>query len=79
VNIYSGKDSEAVRLLGKRVVTKNSALNMHHIFFDNFFTSYRLLSALRDRGGAHATGSIRENRTGRAYKVLMASCELKKE
>ena len=85
VSIYSGKDPEAVGPLGERVVTKmvdvleqNSLLNTRHIFFDNFFTSYRLLFALRERG-VRATGTIRENRTGGAHKVLMASSELKKK
>ena len=57
MDIYCGKDSTAVGPLGERVVTKmvdvvehNSSLNAHHIYFDNFFTSYHLLSALRDRG-----------------------------
>jgi len=53
VDIYRGKDSEAVGPLGERVLSemvdvleRNSSLNKHHIYFDNFFTSYRLLSTV---------------------------------
>jgi len=85
MDIYCGKDSTAVGPLGERVVTKmvnvverNSSLNAHHIYFDNFFTSYNLLSALRDRGMC-ATGTIRENRTVGAHTVLMTSKDMKKK
>ena len=85
VDIYCGKDSKAVGPLGERVVTKmvdilerESSLNKHHIYFDNFFTSYQLLSALRERGIC-ATGTIRENRTAGANRVLMASNVMKKK
>jgi hypothetical protein len=85
VDIYCGKDSGAVGPLGERVVTKMvdlierySSLSNHHMYFDNFFTSYRLLTALRDRGIC-ATGTVRENRTNGAHKVLMTSSEMKKK
>jgi len=85
MDIYCGKDSTAVGPLSERVVTKmvivverNSSLNAHHIYFDNFFTSYNLLSALRDRGMC-ATGTIRENRTAGAHTVLMTSKDMKKK
>jgi predicted molibdopterin-dependent oxidoreductase YjgC len=85
--IYCGKDSGAVGPLGERVVTKmvdlierNSSLSNHHMYFDNFFTSYRLLTALRDRGIC-ATGTVASIgkigppllRKNGAHKVLMTS------
>lgn len=34
----------------------------HEVYFDNFFSSYKLLLALKDKG-FYATGTIRDNRT----------------
>jgi Transposase IS4 len=83
--MYFSKDSGAAEPIGERVVTKmvdlierNSSLSNHRMYFDNFFISYRLLTALRDRG-IWATGTIRENRTNGAHKVLMTSSEMKKK
>ncbi|XP_025192062.1 piggyBac transposable element-derived protein 3-like [Melanaphis sacchari] len=36
--------------------------SLHRVFFDNFFSSYKLFCLLKERG-FYATGTIRENRT----------------
>ena len=82
---YTGKsETTSSELLGSRVV--NSLLDSvkpstnilsHHIFFDNFFTSYALLSSLSE-SGCKATGTIRQSRTGGANKELMSDKDLKK-
>jgi hypothetical protein len=46
-----------------------------HLYFDNFFTSLPLLSELENRG-LKATGTVRENRTGKC--LLPESKVLKK-
>lgn len=65
---YGGKTSTYQNELGLgenvvldllSVVRQPSA---HRVFFDNFFSSYKLLSLLKERG-FYATGTIRENRT----------------
>ena len=85
VDIYCGKSAVADGPLGERVVMKmvdvvkcNSALNRHHLFFDNFFTSHRLLTNLSDKKVC-ATGTIRENRTNGASSVLMSKVVMKKK
>ena len=49
----------------------------HHVFMDNFFTSYDLLSDLRTFH-FKATGTMRQNRTGGAAKLMSTDKEMKK-
>ena len=72
--IYQGKSEEAdgeigndLGIGGNLVVKFGKALQKkkllpYHLVFDNFFTSVRLLSALKDMG-LKGTGTVRENRT----------------
>lgn len=39
------------------------------VFYDNLFTSYNLLSFLRDRGYSR-TGTIKENRLGKDFPLI---------
>ena len=83
--IYQGKEENSVNLpLGTRVVNKmigivssNSKVSRHCLYFDNFFTSYDLLRQLSD-DGVRATGTIRETRTGGASKELPETKIMKK-
>ena len=68
--MYTGKEERSAGPLGSRVVNgmvdiirEHSRVEHHQLFFDNFFTSYDLLSSLSE-GGVRATGTIRENRSG---------------
>ena len=59
------------------VVRENSDVAKHHFFFDNFFTSHKLLSDLASEK-VKATGTVRENRTGGANRDLTSTKEMKK-
>lgn len=70
VQVYCGKTSGLPGIqpdngLGYRVVTSLLACItnplIHEVYFDNFFSSYILLSSLRDMN-IKATGTVRENR-----------------
>lgn len=50
----------------------------HYIFMDNFFTSHSLLAELRTMQ-FKATGTMRQNRTGGAAKLLDSDKDLKKK
>ena len=69
VEIYEGKSPNAEDVpLGERVVktalkTCDNPVN-HSVFFDNFFSSYKLLVDL-DVKGFRATGTMRNNRIGK--------------
>ena len=49
---------------------------MHHVFFDNFFSSYDLMVKL-DKKGFRATGTVRENRLKKC--TITSTTELKKK
>jgi DNA excision repair protein ERCC-6 len=61
----SSKGSEKGKPLGPRVVLGLLSVvenpECHHVFFDNFFTSYGLLKSLKELK-FKATGTVRENR-----------------
>lgn len=66
MEIYSGKKNESSGMpLGEDVVMQLLSTiadpGRHEIYFDNFFTSYNLLSKLAD-SGIKATGTVRSNR-----------------
>jgi len=70
VQVYCGKTTslpgnQPDNGLGYRVVTSLRACitnpHVHEVYFDNFFSSYILLSSLRDMN-IKATGTVRENR-----------------
>lgn len=67
VTIYEGKDGKYSKEtpLGTRVMDCPKVCEKptsHHVFLDNFFTSFDLISELKSLG-YRATGTIRENRT----------------
>ena len=76
LNIYCGRASNtpSPTPLGENVVRQCIAVcedpQMHHFFFDNFFSSVSLLEKLADEN-IRATGTIRRNRT--------AKCPLQEE
>lgn len=65
---YGGKTStyENELGLGENVVVDLLSIvqhpSVHRVFFDNFFSSYKLFCLLKEKG-FYATGTIRENRT----------------
>jgi len=59
------------------VVMAQSIGHYHTFFFDNFFTSVKLLETLSDTG-IRATGTVRDNRIGDAKNRLCASKTMKK-
>ena len=64
--IYSGKEGSREVDLGARVVktlTDHLHGKFHHIFFDNFFTSLKLLQDLGDNG-LYGCGTVRKHRIG---------------
>ena len=86
LKVYTGKEAGATTNtpLGTRVVEhmvkvvkENGDVKCHHMYFDNFFTSYALLSSL-SKDGMQATGTIRDNRTGGANKDLKTTKAMKK-
>lgn len=73
VTVYEGKTEKSCKEpLGTRVVMECLKIcdspSSHHIYFDNFFTSYDLVAKLKTLG-YRATGTIRQNR--------MRGCPLK--
>ena len=60
------------------VVQEVSEVKRHTVFFDNFFTSFRLL---RDLGGCgvKAAGTFRVTRTGGVIQHLKSDKDLKQE
>lgn len=86
MKIYVGKESgTSADPLGTRViehmvevVRAHSSYQYHTFFFDNFFTSVKLLETLSDRG-VRATGTVRDNRIGEAKHRLIASKTMKRK
>ena len=58
------------------VVSRSSKPKYHEIYFDNFFTSTRLLQLLSEKGFI-AVGTIRENRTNGASKSMISNQVMK--
>jgi len=86
LELYAGREtqSDGQQPLGTRVfnhmtdvVEKHSKTECHQLFFDNFFTSWALLTSLTDKNVA-ATGTVRENRTDGANNVLHSTKDMKK-
>lgn len=83
--IYAGKSAANPQMpLGFRIVNEmisvvasKSDVKNHEFYFDNFFTSYRLMSELSERN-VKATGTIRENRLGGALTDLVSTKDLRK-
>lgn len=87
LRIYTGRQEQQTEQLplGTRVILHMvniiqnlSLVTQHHIFFDNFFSSYNLFSLLADRG-MKATGTIRDNRSGGVNSMLISTKEMKKK
>ena len=78
--IYCGKDPTRIIPLGSHVVNtmlQPMTTNVNHIvFFDNFFTSHRLLVELAGRN-IRACGNVRDNRTSKC--PLMTSKVIQKK
>jgi hypothetical protein len=86
VQIYTGKAiAEVKRPLGFRVVDSLlkpvrclSDPSKHCVYFDNFFNSYNILHYLHGQG-FKATGTIRQNRTCGANKILLSDVDMKRK
>jgi len=87
LQIYTGKtaDGKTSVPLGSRVINDlidrvkpHTDLLCHAFYFDNFFTSYSLLKELSSRQ-IKAVGTVRENRTQGADKILTSTKEMKKK
>ena len=84
LKIYTGKEpGQQPDPLGTRVVNhmvsvieEKSDVKSHQLFFDNFFSSYGLLKCLREKN-VRAVGTIRENRTAGASKLMESAKDLK--
>ena len=84
LKIYTGKEpGQQPDPLGTRVVNhmvsvieEKSDVKSHQLFFDNFFSSYGLLKCLRAKN-VRAVGTIRENRTAGASKLMESAKDLK--
>ena len=66
IQIYSGKEGTREVDLGAKVVktlTDHLQGKFHHIFFDNFFTSLKLLEDLGDNG-LYGCGTVRKHHIG---------------
>ena len=59
------------------IVERHSEVHRHDLYFDNFFTSHQLLKDLAEKS-VRATGTIRENRTGCAAKLMTSTKKMKK-
>ena len=80
LQIYCGKDGDDKSPLGTRVVMQLldcvSEPSNHVVYFDNFFTSYQLLTDLALKG-VRAIGTVRENRTN--HCPLISTANMKKQ
>lgn len=66
MQVYTGKEKSAEKGLGARVVkdlTTPLKQKYHHVYFDNFFTSVKLLEDL-EKDGLYACGTARSDRVG---------------
>ena len=64
--VYTGKEKEREHGLGEHVVktlTKGLKHKNHRVFFDNFFTSVKLLEVLHE-DGIYGCGTVRKDRKG---------------
>ena len=86
LQVYQGKEGggRSSTPLGSRVINSmvdvvegKSDVRRHELYFDNFFTSHAILKALARRS-VRATGTVRENRTGGAGKLLTSTAAMKK-
>ena len=86
MQIYQGKQSNANdQPLGTRVInnmvsiiSSNSNVLYHQLYFDNFFSSYHLINELTEKS-MRATGNTQKNRTEGANKQLIQIKELQKQ
>ncbi|XP_066943510.1 piggyBac transposable element-derived protein 3-like [Macrobrachium rosenbergii] len=85
LKLYRGKEPGQTKLhLGTRVVndmmsTTESclAVTKNEVYFDNFFTLYDLLKS-RAEQNIKATGTVRDNRTAGAAKLMKPNAVMKK-
>ena len=64
IDVYTGKGEGRVEVHGAHVVkklTKDRKNENHHVFFDNYFTSYQLLEDL-EKDGIYGCGTGRKDR-----------------
>ena len=86
MKIYQGKEKKLQdQPLGSRVInnmvdviTETSSALLHELYFDNFFTSYSLMTDLA-KIDVKTTGTIRENRTAGANQKMISTKQLQKQ
>lgn len=83
--LYQGKSaavqgplSSHIVLSMVKIIETYSSPTKHHIYFDNFFTSYDLMHRLYKKN-IRATATIRENRSAKANECVMNSKTMKKK
>ena len=76
-NVYTGKEKEREQGLGEHVVktlTKGLEHKHHHVFFDNFFTSVKLLEDLHE-DGIYGYGTVTKGQKGLTTRAEEAVLE----
>ena len=76
--VYTGKEGSGEKQLGQRVVkdlTQHLKGRNHHVFFDNFFTSEKLLCDLAE-DDIYARGTARKDRRG--FPPALKTAKLKR-
>ena len=77
MQIYTGREGSGEKQLGQRVVKDLTRLlkgKNHHVFFDNFFTSEKLLEDLLE-DDIMACGTARKDRKG--FPMALKNAKLK--
>ena len=72
LEVYTGKKKGAVEHRVVKDFTKELQGKWHHVYFDNFFTSYSLLSDL-EKSGIYGCGTARKDRRGFPEKLKTAT------
>jgi hypothetical protein len=73
LQVYTGKEGSGEKQLGQRVVKDLTRLlkgKNHHVFFDNFFTSEKLLQDLLE-DDILACGTARKDRKGFPFEAKL--------
>ena len=69
-DVYTGRKERVVKSL-----TSDLKHKYHHVYFDNYFTSFQLLEDLEKDGGIYGCGTARSNR--KEFPVALKTSGLK--
>ena len=76
-DVYTGRKEQREEGLGAHVIkslTSDLKHKYHHVYFDNYFTSFQLLEDL-DKDGIYGCGMARSNR--KEFPVVLKTSGLK--